>query len=145
MYGKSLGHYPMEMGVSAIAGSKRELTEGTDGLAPVWPADLQQHTLAVVRSVITREGRGTLSPRSAQMILKRLMPPLEPARIVPPINLDDIPTPTTVAHYRKAMRQIYRAAMDGKCSLDEARKAMILTKTLWRTELETAGLDHAQA
>jgi hypothetical protein len=124
--------------MSAIAGSKRELTEGTDGLAPVWPGDLQQHTLAVVRSIITREGRGTLSPRSAQMILKRLMPPLEPARIVPPINLDDIPT--TVAHYRKAMRQIFRAAMDGKCSLDEARKAMILTKTLWRAELETAGL-----
>jgi hypothetical protein len=129
------------MGVSAIAGSTRELTQGTDGLAPVWPADLQQHTLAVVRSIITREGRGTLSPRSAQMILKRLMPPLEPARIVPPINLDDVPTPSTPAAYRTALRRIYRAALDGKCSLDDARKAMILTKTLWRAELETAGMN----
>jgi hypothetical protein len=119
--------------MSAIAGSTRELTQGTDGLAPVWPADLQQHSLAVIRSVITREGRGTLSPRSAQMILKRLMPPLEPARIVPPINLDDIPTPTNP--------QAYRAAIDGKCSLDDARKSMILAKTLWRAEIETAALE----
>ena len=130
--------------MSAIAGSTRELTQGTDGLAPVWPADLQQHTLAVVRSVITREGRGTLSPRSAQMILKRLMPPLEPARIVPPINLDDIPTPTSPDNYRTAMRRIYRAAVDGQCGLDEARKAMILTKTLWRAELETSALDEVK-
>jgi hypothetical protein len=39
------------------------------------------------------------------------------------------------------MRRIFRAAMDGECALDEARKAMILTKTLWRAELETAGMD----
>jgi hypothetical protein len=125
--------------MSAIAGSTRELTQGTDGLAPVWPADLQQHTLAVIRSVITREGRGTLSPRSAQMILKRLMPPLEPARIVPPINLDSIPTPISPATYRAAMRGIFRAAVDGQCALDDARKAMILVKTAWRAEIETAG------
>ena len=127
--------------MSAIAGSTRELTLGTDGLAPVWPANLQEHTLAVIRSVITREGRGTLSPRSAQMILKRLMPPLEPARIVPPVNFDDIPTPTCPKQYRAAMRRIYRAAVDGKCALDDARKAMILTKKLWRAELETAALE----
>jgi hypothetical protein len=30
------------------------------------------------------------------------------------------------------MRCIYRAAMDGESALDDARKAMIVTKTLWR-------------
>jgi hypothetical protein len=84
------------------------------------------------------------------MILKRLLPPLEPARIVPPINLDSIPTPTNPATYRMAMWGIFRAAMDGKCSLDDARKAMILTKTLYRAESEVAAAEavdkhHARA
>jgi hypothetical protein len=94
--------------------------------------------VALLRSIMSREARGSLSPRSAQLLMQRLLPPLEPARIVQPVNLDDIPTPMTAAQYRKAMRQIYRAAMDGKCSLDDARKAMVLTKTLFRAELETA-------
>ena len=84
---------------------------------------------------------GKISARSAQLAMERIVPKLEPARIVPPIDLDDIPTPTCPEHYRAAMRGIYRAAVDGKCALDDARKAMILTKTLWRAELETAALE----
>ena len=116
----------------------RELTTATEAVAAIVPTALQEETMALLRSVISREARGSLSPRSAQLLMQRLLPPLEPARIVQPVNLDDIPTPSNPKEYRSAMRRIYRAAMDGKCSLDDARKAMILTKTLYRAECEVA-------
>ena len=127
--------------MSYIADNPHELSTSTEALAPFWPTDIQHQSLALMRSIVNREAKGTLSAKSAQLLLQRLLPPLEPAKVVQPINLNDIPTPTSAANYRKAMRAIYRAAVDGKCGLDEARKAMILTKTLWRAELETAGLD----
>ena len=123
-----------------VADNPHELSTSTEALAPYWPTDIQHQAMSLMRSIVNREAKGTLSPKSAQLLLQRLLPPLEPARVVMPINLDDIPTPTSATAYRKAMRRIYRAAVDGKCGLDEARKAMILTKTLWRAELETAGM-----
>lgn len=119
----------------------RELTTATEAVAAIVPTALQGETMALLRSIMSREGRGSLSPRSAQLLMQRLLPPLEPARIVPPINLDNIPTPTNPAMYRAAIRGIFRAAMDGKCSLDDARKAMILTKTLYRAECEVAAAE----
>lgn len=127
--------------MSYIADNPHELSTSTTALAPFWPTDIQHQSLALMRSIVNREAKGSLSPKSAQLLLQRLLPPLEPARVVQPINLDNIPTPTSPDNYRKAMRHIYRAAVDGQCGLDEARKAMILTKTLWRAELETAALD----
>jgi hypothetical protein len=112
-----------------------------DEMAPHIPWDVANRAMTMMRSLLQREASKSITPRSAQMAMARLIPPLEPARIIPPVNLDNIPTPTSAANYRKAMRAIYRAAVDGKCGLDEARKAMILTKTLWRAELETAGLE----
>jgi hypothetical protein len=70
------------------------------------------------------------------MAMARIVWRLEPASIVPPVDLDDIPTPTCPAQYRAAMRVIYRAAVDGKCGLGDAWKAMTLTRTLWRAALE---------
>ena len=116
----------------------RELTTATDAVAAIVPTALQEETMALLRSVISREARGSLSPRSAQLLMQRLLPPLEPARIVQPVNLGDIPTPSNPNEYRSAMRKIYRAGVDGKCSLDDARKAMVLTKTLYRAECEVA-------
>jgi len=91
-------------------------------------ANLEDGSARAIRSLLHREMTGKISARSAQMAMERIVPKLEPASIVPPINLDDIPTPTNPAAYRNALRRIYRAAVGGKCTLDDARKAMILTK-----------------
>ena len=128
----------------------RELTTATEAVAAIMPTALQEDTMALLRSIMSREARGSLSPRSAQLLMQRLLPPLESARIVQPINLDDIPTPSNPKEYRSAMRRIFRAAVDGQCSLDDARKAMILTKTLYRAECEVAAVEavdkhHARA
>ncbi len=72
------------------------------------------------------------------MAMARLFPPLNPVNVVPPINLDGIPEPSSPEAYDAAMGAIWRAAMDGKVRLDEARKAMVLTKTRFRARLETA-------
>ena len=126
----------------ARSGGPQNLGDGIETLIPILPrANLEDGTVRAIRSLLHREMTGKISARSAQMAMERIVPKLEPARIVPPINLDNIPTPTSPDNYRTAMRRIYRAAVDGQCGLDQARKAMILTKTLWRAELEAAALD----
>jgi hypothetical protein len=112
---------------------------------PTVPWEQSERALTMMQSLLHREMTGKITPRSAQMVMARLLPPINPVNVVPPINLTDIPTPTTPTAYRSALRQIYRAAVDGQCSLDDARKAMILTKTLWRAELETALLESKKA
>jgi hypothetical protein len=133
-----------------VSEKPRELTTATEAVAAIVPTALQEETMALLRSIISREARGSLSPRSAQLLMQRLLPPLEPARIVQPVNLDDIPTPSSPKQYRAALRKIFRAAVDGQCSLDDARKAMILTKTVYRAECEVAASEavdrhHARA
>ena len=57
----------------------------------------------------------------------------------------DAEEPLTPDSYRRTMRTIWRAAVkEGRIGLDEARKAMILTKTLWRAELETSAFDEVK-
>ena len=129
----------------ARSGGPQNLSGGIEAMIPTLPrATLEDGTVRAIRSLLHREMTGKITARSAQMAMERLVPKLEPARIVPPINLDNIPTPTTPDAYRAAMRRIYRAAVDGRCGLDEARKAMILTKTLWRAELEASALDKVE-
>ena len=130
----------------ARSGGPQNLGNGIDTLIPILPrANLEDGTVRAIRSLLHREMTGKITPRSAQMAMERLVPKLEPVKVLPTVRLEDIPTPITVQQYRQAMRRIFRAAMDGECALDEARKAMILTKTLWRAELETVGLDDARA
>jgi hypothetical protein len=130
----------------ARSGGPQNLGGGIEAMIPALPrATLEDGTVRAIRSLLHREMTGKITPRSAQMAMERLVPKLEPVKVLPTVRLEDIPTPTTVQQYRQAMRRIFRAAMDGECALDEARKAMILTKTLWRAELETAGMDHARA
>jgi hypothetical protein len=83
--------------VAYVPENPRELTTATESLAAIVPTALQEQTVALLRSIMSREARGSLSPRSAQLLMQRLLPPLEPARIVQPVNLDDIPTPMTAA------------------------------------------------
>ena len=126
----------------ARSGGPQDLGDGVEAMIPLLPrANLEDGSARAIRSLLHREMTGKITPRSAQMAMERIVPKLEPARIVSPIDLDDIPTPTCPEQYRTAMRGIYRAAVDGKCGLDDARKAMILTKTLWRAELETAAME----
>lgn len=108
---------------------------------PTVPYDVSETAAHMLKSLLVREEKGRISARSAQMTMARLLPPMNPVDVVPPICLDNIPTPTSPREYRLAMRRIYRAAIDGKCNLDSARKAMILTKTLWRAELEVASIE----
>jgi hypothetical protein len=105
---------------------------------PTVPWDVAEPALKMFRSILDREQSKAISPKSAQMALARLFPPLNPVNVVPPIKLDDIPEPTTPKAYDAAMGVIWRAAVDGKIGLDEAGKAMILTKTRYRARLETA-------
>ena len=72
-----------------------------------------------------------MRPGSAQMATERLVPKLEPAMLVSPVRLEDVPTTATQVQIRKATCRISRAAIDGHCTLDEARKAMNLKKTHW--------------
>ncbi len=116
--------------------SSTDLLDGTEGSLALLPGALPA-AIQLVRSIIHREGVGKLSPRSAQILAARLLPPLEPARIVQTIQLE-VGEPTTPAAYDAAMGAIWRAAMDGKVSLDDARRAMVLTKTRFRARLETA-------
>jgi hypothetical protein len=126
----------------ARSGGPQNLGGGIETMIPTLPrATLEDGTVRAIRSLLYREMTGKISARSAQMAMERLVPKLEPVKVLPTVRLEDISTPTTVQQYRQAMRRIFRAAMDGECALDEARKAMILTKTLWRAELETAGMD----
>jgi hypothetical protein len=126
----------------ARSGGPQDLGQGVEAMIPVLPrANLEDGSARALRSLLHREMTGKISARSAQLAMERLVPKLEPARIVPPINLDTIPTPTNPALYRTAVRGIFRAAMDGKCSLDDARKAMILTKTLYGVECEVAAAE----
>ena len=129
----------------ARSGGPQNLGNGIDTLIPILPrANLEDGTVRAIRSLLHREMTGKITPRSAQMAMERLGPKLEPVKVLPTVRLEDIPTPITVQQYRQAIRRIFRAAMDGECALDEARKAMILTKTLWRTELETSALDEVK-
>ncbi len=105
---------------------------------PTVPWDVAEPALKMFRSILDREQSGAISAKSAQMALARLFPPLNPVNVVLPIKLDDIPEPLTPAGYDRAMGAIWCAAMDGKVSLDDARKAMILTKTRFRARMETA-------
>ena len=130
----------------ARSGGPQNLGGGIETMIPTLPrATLEDGTVRAIRSLLHREMTGKISPRSAQLAMERLVPKLEPVKVLPTVRLEDIPTPISVQQYRQAMRRIFRAAMDGECALDEARKAMILTRTLWRAELETAGLDDARA
>jgi hypothetical protein len=57
MLGMILSQYPMEIDVSAIAGSKRELTEGTDGLAGPCDANLEEATREGSRQDVVEDRR----------------------------------------------------------------------------------------
>ena len=93
------------------------------------------------RAIISATRRKAIPVQLARDVLARLLPPLGSAQVVPTITLHEAEEPRTVEAYRKTMRAIWRAGVkDGRIGLDEARKAMILTKTLWRAELETAGM-----
>ncbi len=117
--------------------SSTDLLDGTEGSLALLPGALPA-AIQLVRSIIHREGVGKLSPRSAQILAARLLPPLEPARVVQTISLE-LDNPTTPAAYDAAMGAIWQAAVvDGKIGLDEARRAMVLTKTRFRARLETA-------
>ncbi len=117
--------------------SSADLLDGTEGSRALLPGALPA-AIHLVRSIIHREGVGKLSPKSAQVLAARLLPPLEPARVVQTMQLD-LENPTTPAAYDRAMGAIWQAAVvDGKIGLDEARKAMILTKTRFRARMETA-------
>jgi hypothetical protein len=129
----------------ARSGGPQNLGDGIEAMIPILPrANIKDGSQRAIRSLLHREMTGKITPRSAQMAMERLVPKLEPVKVLPTVRLDGVPTPTDAAAYRTAMRRIYRAAVDGECALDEARKAMILTKTLWRTELETAGMDNTR-
>jgi hypothetical protein len=128
-----------KLGSIARSGGPQNLGGGIETMITALPrATLEDATVRAIRSLLHRELTGKITPRSAQMVMERLVPKLEPV-VLPTVRLEDIPTPTTVQHYRQAMRRIFRAAMDGQCALEKARKAMILTKTLFRVELDTAG------
>jgi hypothetical protein len=123
----------------ARSGGPQNLGDGIETMIPILPrANLEDGSARAIRSLLHREMTGKISARSAQMAMARLVPKLEPAKVLPTVRLGGVPTPTSPHRYREAMRSIYRAAMDGECALDEARKAMILTKTLYRAECEVA-------
>ena len=54
-------------------------------------ANLEDGSARAIRSLLHREMTGKISARSAQMAMERIVPKLEPASIVPPINLDEYP------------------------------------------------------
>jgi hypothetical protein len=124
---------------------------GEDKLNGAITAALQHsahpETAEIARAIVSATRRKAIPPALARDVLARILPPLGTASIVPTITLHDAEEPLTPAAYRKTLRTIWRAAVkEGRIGLDEARKAMILTKTLWRAELETAGLgDHTRA
>ena len=122
----------------ARSGGPQNLTDGIETMLSVLPrANLEDGTARAIRSLLHREMTGKISARSAQMAMARLVPPLESARIVQSLNLDEIERPTTPKKFLAAMRAIWTSAVkDGRCGLYEARKAMILTKTLYRAERE---------
>jgi hypothetical protein len=94
------------------------------------------------RAIISATRRKAIPVQLARDVLARILPPLGTASIVPTITLHEAEAPMTAAAYRRTMRTIWQAGVkEGRIGLDEARKAMILTKTLWRAELETAGLE----
>jgi hypothetical protein len=120
-------------------------TRGEDRLNSAITAALQHsahpETAEIARAIVSATRRRAIPPALARDVLARILPPLGTASIVPTITLHDAEAPRTVEAYRKTMRLIWEAGVrDGRIGLDEARKAMVLTKTLWRAELETAGL-----
>lgn len=99
-------------------------------------------TAEIARAIVSATRRKAIPPALARDVLARILPPLGTAAIVPTIRLDDADEPRDAASYRKTLRTIWRAGVkEGRIGLDEARKAMILTKTLWRAELEVATLE----
>ena len=99
-------------------------------------------TAEIARSVVSAVRRKAIPASLGRDVLARVLPPLGTVTVVQKIALHDAEEPMTPDSYRRTMRTIWRAGIkEGRIGLDEARKAMILTKTLWRAELETAALD----
>jgi len=102
----------------ARSGGHHELGDGVETLLPILPrANLEDGTARAIRSLLHREMTAKISARSAQMAMERLVPKLEPAKVLPTVRLDRLPTPTSLHRYREAMRSIYRTAMDGECEV----------------------------
>ena len=124
----------------ARSGGPQNLGDGIETLIPTLPrANLEDGTARAIRSLLHREMTGKISARSAQMAMERIVPKLEPAKVLPTIRLDDAPDPLTPASYDKAMGAACRAMCEGRISPAEARAAMIVIKTRWRARLETDG------
>ncbi len=119
---------------------------GEDKLNGAITAALQHsahpETAEIARAIVSATRRKAIPPALAREVLARILPPLGTASIVPTITLHEAEEPLSPAAYKRTMRTIWRAAVrDGRIGLDEARKAMILTKTMWRAEIEMALLE----
>jgi hypothetical protein len=124
----------------ARSGGPQNLGDGIETLIPGLPrATLEDRTIRAIRSLLYREMTGKITPRSAQMAMERIVPKLEPVKVLPTVRLDDAPDPLTPASYDAAMGATCRAMCEGRISPAEARAAMIVIKTRWRARLETDG------
>ena len=91
----------------ARSGGPQNLGGGIETMIPILPrATLEDGTVRAIRSLLHREMTGKITPRSAQMAMERLVPKLEPVKVLPTVRVEDIPTPTSVQQYRQAMRRI---------------------------------------
>ena len=139
---RSMTEHTEALDVIAPRGRKKPSTRPGDiEVLPMMQIRVSDQATDLMRTLLEREVAGEVSDRTVQMILARLLPPLQQTKLPEQAYLPEIPDPVTVGDYHKAMSIIWRATTLGRVSPLVGKRMQEMCRARWRAALECVDND----